>query len=110
MSQRIALQVLVPPLRELEAHIFQQLFQHMWSSILMEGVTADQLPGAQPKHWIIQPSREEEAIQRWIDGFQASSFDSILNPKLTTSKANNSIASVATYFDSLHLHGNESGT
>lgn len=60
----------MPPLRELEAHIFQQLFQHMWSSILIEGVTADQLPGAQSKYWIIPPSKEEEAVQRWIDGFQ----------------------------------------
>lgn len=60
----------MPPLRELEGFIFQQLFQHMWAFSLVEGVTADQLPGAQPKHWIITPSREEEAVQRWIDGFQ----------------------------------------
>ena len=60
----------MPPLRELESHIFQQLFNHLWASVLMEGVNADQLPGTQPKHWIIPPSKEEEAVQRWIDAFQ----------------------------------------
>ena len=64
--------MLVPPLRELESHIFQQLFHHLWAYVLMEGVTADQLPGTQPKHWIIPPSREEEAVQRWIDAFQVA--------------------------------------
>lgn len=60
----------MPPLRELEAQVFQQLFQYMWSSVLMEGATADQLPGAVAKQWIMQPSKEEECVQRWIDAFQ----------------------------------------
>jgi hypothetical protein len=64
------MKVLVPPLRELEAQVFQQLFQYMWSSVLMEGATADQLPGAVAKQWVMQPSKEEESVQRWIDAFQ----------------------------------------
>ena len=36
----------------------------------MEGATADQLPGALVKQWIIPPSKEEESVQRWIDAFQ----------------------------------------
>lgn len=64
----------MPPLRELEAHIFQQLFQYMWSTVLLEGARADQLPGAQPKQWIIPPSKEEEAVQRWIDALQVKHF------------------------------------
>ena len=62
--------VLVPPLRVLEAEIFQQLFQHMWSCVLMEGITADQLPGNSRKSWSIQPNQQEEAVERWIDAFQ----------------------------------------
>ena len=64
------MQGLVPPLRELEAQIFQQLFQYMWSFVLMEGATADQLPGALAKQWVIPPSKEEESVQRWIDALQ----------------------------------------
>ena len=63
-------QGLVPPLRELEEQLFQQLFQYMWSFVLMEGATADQLPGALGKQWVIPPSPEEASVQRWIDAFQ----------------------------------------
>lgn len=37
----------------------------------MEGATADQLPGALGKQWVIPPSQEEASVQRWIDAFQA---------------------------------------
>ncbi len=68
----LPVQGLVPPLRNLEEQLFQQLFQYMWSFVLMEGATADQLPGALGKQWVIPPSQEEASVQRWIDAFQAS--------------------------------------
>ena len=67
---RLSAQVLVPPLRELETAIFEQLYRHLWTSVLLEGASADLLPGAQPKQWIIAPSKEEEAVQRWLDALQ----------------------------------------
>ena len=76
----------MPPLRELEEQLFQQLFQHMWSFVLMEGATADRLPGALAKQWVIPPSPEEASVQRWIDALQVR-----LSP-----------ASACRYYTSLH--------
>lgn len=65
------MQGLVPPLRDLEAHLVQQLFQNMWTHVLLEGATAHKLSGARSLKWTINPSREEEAVQRWVDALQA---------------------------------------
>ena len=39
----------MPPLRELEAYIFDQIFHHLWHTVLMEGATSDVLAGASHK-------------------------------------------------------------
>ena len=64
-------QVLVPPLRELENYIFNQMFNFLWS-IMVDFAASDAagVPvGRPPLH---PPSREETAIWRWLEALQAS--------------------------------------
>ena len=62
-------QVLVPPLRELESYIFNQMFNFLWS-IMVDFAASDAagVPvGRPPVH---PPSREETAIWRWLEALQ----------------------------------------
>ena len=62
-------QVLVPPLRELENYIFNQMFNFLWG-IMTDFAASDAagVPvGRPPLH---PPSREETAIWRWLEAMQ----------------------------------------
>ena len=69
------MQVLVPPLRELESYIFERLFRYLWQKALLESVSREPSGGALfSPHNILTPthkaSQHEDAIQRWLDALQ----------------------------------------
>lgn len=63
------MKVLVPPLRQLESYIFNQIFAYLWR--VMTDYAASEAagvpPGRPPLH---PPSREEAAVNRWLDALQ----------------------------------------
>ncbi|KAK9805120.1 hypothetical protein WJX72_000185 [[Myrmecia] bisecta] len=65
--------VLVPPLRELEGYIFEQMFRHLWTSVLLEHANSEGLPGSQQPVMVHghKVSSQELAIQRWFESLQA---------------------------------------
>ena len=70
-------QVLVPPLRELEAYIFERLFRYLWQKALLESVKREPSGGPMFSPHMMTPthkaSQHEDAIQRWLDALQVSS-------------------------------------
>lgn len=69
------LQVLVPPLRELESYIFERLFRYLWQKALLESVSREPIGGPamfSPHQMtpIHKASQHEDAIQRWLDALQ----------------------------------------
>lgn len=83
------LQVLVPPLRELEAYIFERLFRYLWQKALLESVSREPSGGPAmfsphmmtPTH---KASQHEDAIQRWLDALQVQ-LSLVICPGLTLS-------------------------
>ena len=69
-------QVLVPPLRELEAYIFERLFRYLWQKALLESVKREPSGGPMFSPHMMTPthkaSQHEDAIQRWLDALQVS--------------------------------------
>ena len=68
-------QVLVPPLRELEGYVFEQLLRQLWRNVLLEATFGDTLAGASAAKPILpakhrQATREEQAVQRWLQALQ----------------------------------------
>lgn len=70
------LQVLVPPLRELEAYIFERLYRYLWTKALMESANREPASQANFSPHILSPthkaSQHEDAISRWLDALQVS--------------------------------------
>ena len=71
----MAAQVLVPPLRELEGYVFEQLLRQLWRNVLLEATFGDTLAGASAAKPILpskhrQATREEQAVQRWLQALQ----------------------------------------
>ncbi|CAL5224103.1 g6734 [Coccomyxa viridis] len=69
------MQVLVPPLRELEGYVFEQLLRQLWRNVLLEATFGDTLAGASAAKPILpskhrQATREEQAVQRWLQALQ----------------------------------------
>ena len=67
-------QVLVPPLRELETYIFERLFRYLWQKALLESVSREPSGGPLFSPHMMTPthkaSAHEDAIQRWLDALQ----------------------------------------
>ncbi len=68
-------QVLVPPLRELEGYVFEQLLRQLWRNVLLEATFGDSLAGASAAKPLLpsrhrQATREEQAVQRWLQALQ----------------------------------------
>ncbi len=59
----------MPPLRKLETSIFETMVGHLWSGVLLEALAADRLAGA-PLRAYKEHSREEAAVQRWLEALQ----------------------------------------
>lgn len=61
----------MPPLRQLESYIFNQIFAYLWR--VMTDYAASEAagvpPGRPPLH---PPSREEAAVNRWLDALQVA--------------------------------------
>ena len=75
----MAAQVLVPPLRELEGYVFEQLLRQLWRNVLLEATFGDTLAGASAAKPILpskhrQATREEQAVQRWLQALQVCNF------------------------------------
>ena len=73
----LPVQVLVPPLRELEGYVFEQLLRQLWRNVLLEATFGDTLAGASAAKPILpakhrQATREEQAVQRWLQALQVS--------------------------------------
>ena len=71
----LPVQVLVPPLRELEGYVFEQLLRQLWRSVLLEATFGDSLAGASAAKPLLpskhrQATREEQAVQRWLQALQ----------------------------------------
>lgn len=67
------LQVLVPPLRELESYIFESIFRHLWARCLIDSITNDphMLSHTTHSHLALhKASAHEDAIRRWLDALQ----------------------------------------
>ena len=76
----------MPPLRELEAYVFEALFRHLWYSLLQHvtaepvGLVNSQATTHAPHNRVghsnppspakTRPTPEEEAVQRWLEGLQ----------------------------------------
>ena len=68
---RAVLQVLVPPLRELESYIFESIFRHLWARCLIDSITNDPHMLAHTAHSALhKASAHEDAIRRWLDALQ----------------------------------------
>ena len=70
---RACCQVLVPPLRELEGHIFEQMFRYLWTSVLLDAANSqDAVVTPRPAfaHAGHKVSTQDMAIQRWCDALQ----------------------------------------
>ena len=69
-------QVLVPPLRELEAYVFEQLLRQLWRGVLLEAALGDSVAGeAAARPWpaskhVRHATKEEAAVQRWLQALQ----------------------------------------
>lgn len=75
LIQDLPAQVLVPPLRELEGYVFEQLLRQLWRNVLLEATFDDTLAGASAAKPILpskhrQATREEQAVQRWLQALQ----------------------------------------
>ena len=71
----LPVQVLVPPLRELEGYVFEQLLRQLWRNVLLEATFGDSLAGASAAKPLLpskhrQATREEQAVQRWLQALQ----------------------------------------
>ena len=80
ISAALPAQVLVPPLRELEGYVFEQLLRQLWRNVLLEATFGDSLAGASAAKPILpskhrQATREEQAVQRWLQALQVRSAD-----------------------------------
>eukprot|EP00891_Asterochloris_glomerata_P004843 jgi/Astpho2/4843/Aster-05779 len=67
------MQVLVPPLRELESYIFESIFRHLWARCLIDSITNDphMLSHTTHSHLALhKASAHEDAIRRWLDALQ----------------------------------------
>ena len=66
------LQVLVPPLRELESYIFESIFRHLWARCLIDSITNDPHMLSHTTHPVAlhKASAHEDAIRRWLDALQ----------------------------------------
>lgn len=67
--------MLVPPLRELEGYVFEQLLRQLWRNVLLEATFGDSLAGASAAKPLLpskhrQATREEQAVQRWLQALQ----------------------------------------
>lgn len=67
--------MLVPPLRELEAYVFEQLLRQLWRGVLIEATLGDSVAGAAaarpfPASRHRTATREEAAVQRWLQALQ----------------------------------------
>ena len=65
----------MPPLRELEGYVFEQLLRQLWRNVLLEATYGDTLAGASAAKPILpskhrQATREEQAVQRWLQALQ----------------------------------------
>ena len=69
---RAVLQVLVPPLRELESYIFESIFRHLWARCLIDSITNDPHMLSHTTHPVAlhKASAHEDAIRRWLDALQ----------------------------------------
>ena len=70
--------MLVPPLRELEGYVFEQLLRQLWRNVLLEATFGDTLAGASAAKPLLpskhrQATREEQAVQRWLQALQVRS-------------------------------------
>lgn len=69
-------QVLVPPLRELEAYIFERLYRFLWTKALLESANREPASQANFSPHVLSPthkaSQHEDAISRWLDALQVS--------------------------------------
>lgn len=67
-------QVLVPPLRELEAYIFERLYRFLWTKALLESANREPASQANFSPHVLSPthkaSQHEDAISRWLDALQ----------------------------------------
>lgn len=73
----LPIQVLVPPLRELEAYVFEQLMRQLWRGVLIEATMGDSVAGAAaarpfPDLRRRRMTREEAAVQRWLQALQVN--------------------------------------
>ena len=78
-SLLLPVQVLVPPLRELEGYVFEQLLRQLWRNVLLEATFGDSLAGASAAKPLLpskhrQATREEQAVQRWLQALQVCSW------------------------------------
>ena len=79
----LPVQVLVPPLRELEGYVFEQLLRQLWRNVLLEATFGDTLAGASAAKPLLpskhrQATREEQAVQRWLQALQVCSWHYLL--------------------------------
>jgi hypothetical protein len=77
--------VLVPPLRELEAYVFEQLLRQLWRGVLIEATLGDSVAGAAaarpfPTWRHRRMTREEAAVVRWLQALQVCHCFSISVP------------------------------
>ena len=83
LIQDLPAQVLVPPLRELEGYVFEQLLRQLWRNVLLEATFGDTLAGASAAKPILpskhrQATREEQAVQRWLQALQVCTAEANL--------------------------------
>ena len=94
-------QVLVPPLRKLEARLFASLVGQLWRSAETDAAASEpaygEAAGARPSPPITPkaspgtpkasprvrppPSAEEAAVRRWLDGLQARARSEVIRVK-----------------------------
>ena len=69
----------MPPLRELEAYVFEQLLRQLWRGVLIEATLGDSVAGAAaarpfPASHRRHATREETAVLRWLQALQVRTY------------------------------------
>lgn len=81
------LQVLVPPLRDLETYIFESMYRLLWDRVVAEGLAAEVVIHSRgntptkagtgsPTHGL---ATHDAAVQRWTDALQVMLLSTLLS-------------------------------